>query len=136
MSNETNQTLTKNPALTYLRVKIKSLAAEARIIRAEERKAKASGNRALLDGLHSHRIFDVRSAARRTYIAYGYLRGRRYDQIERNGTGNLHGHWNSIARMIVKYGPEGWYHFQSEERIKEAADRLRKWVNESKKKEA
>lgn len=130
---ENKNTLKKNPALTYLRVKIKSLAVEARIIRTEERKAKARGERALLDGLHTHRIFDVRIAARRTLLAYGYLRGKSYREIERVCNTPLHSSdIKSIARMIVKYGPEGWYAYQSDERINEAYERTKKWIEASK----
>lgn len=120
--------LKKNPALTYLKVKIKSLAAEARIIRREEFLAKKHGNRALLDGLHAHRTFDVRLAARRTLLAYGYLRGRWYGTIESNAkTALAITDIKSIARMVVKYGPEGSYYFQSDDRINEAMERLDNW---------
>lgn len=63
-----------------LRVKIKSLAAEARIIRAEERKH--PGESLDRHQLHNHRVWDVRREARFSQIAYGFLRGRAYSQIE------------------------------------------------------
>lgn len=93
-----------------LKVKIKSLAAEARIIRAEEHKLRfekkprrvvdhrdASGEtfvyrrprRKLDDGqreallsLQSHRRFAVRSEARHSLLAYAYVRGMSYVRVE------------------------------------------------------
>lgn len=67
----------------YLKVKIKSLAAEARIIRLEEQRAKRSRQTDLRAGLHHHRTFKVRQAARYAQLAYGYLRGRPYRLVER-----------------------------------------------------
>jgi len=66
----------------YLKVKIKSLAAEARIIRHEEAKARKWKNTALRVGLAGHRRGIVRSAARHTHLAYGFLRGRPYKAME------------------------------------------------------
>lgn len=78
--------------LAYLKIKIVSLAAEATLIRKAERKWKASyrhpknGNPRAKDvylGLKDHRKTIVRDEARWAQIAYGFLRGRRYDQVER-----------------------------------------------------
>jgi hypothetical protein len=65
----------------YLKMKIMSLAAEARIIRTEEKKW--PGEHAVRNGLHQHRIRDVRSEARHALLAYGFLRGRDYRRLER-----------------------------------------------------
>lgn len=72
-----------HPALVTLRVKIKSLAHEARIIRAEEQKAKAMRRPWLFKLLYWHRIGDVRYHARYAQLAYGYMRGVPYRVIER-----------------------------------------------------
>lgn len=61
-----------NDKRLYLKIKIKSLAAEARIIRAEERKLKGMEKWHVQD----HRKRVVRNAARQTLIAYQFIRGR------------------------------------------------------------
>jgi len=68
--------------LTHLKVKIKTLAAESRIIRLEQRKATAAGDETGTNILHHRRIVEVRHAARAALLAYGYLRGRLRHQLE------------------------------------------------------
>ena len=65
-----------------LKVKLKSLAEESRIIRNDERRLKAKRNFQKLNELHDHRVHVVRPVARATHIAYGLLRGLGYRQIE------------------------------------------------------
>lgn len=65
----------------YLKIKIKSLAAEASMIRREEHLWKLR-DRELFFGLRSHRTWDVRREARAALLAYGFLRGRPYKKIE------------------------------------------------------
>lgn len=89
--------------LAYLKVKIKSLAAESRIIRLEERKYKANrivgrtdefegfvrhrkqteNVKAVRHGLYHHRVDEVRFEARHALLAYGFLRGVPYAKIEK-----------------------------------------------------
>lgn len=81
---------------THLKVKIKYLAEESRIIRQEKerwlkksRRARAKygdayGGGWMWNSLHEHRRGVVRSEARISLIAYGFLRGRTYEQIEGN----------------------------------------------------
>lgn len=71
-----------------LRVKIKSLAVEARIIRTEERRCRDSLSRTVghdeqraalassFASLRSHRTTDVRNEARCSLLAYALIRGR------------------------------------------------------------
>ena len=82
-----------------LKVKLKSLAAESRIIRKEERKAKGS----LREELYRHRIDVVRKVTRDTLIAYGLIRGRTIEQMEPNRKSEPD--WDAINKMIMKYGP-------------------------------
>ncbi|MHA1952145.1 MAG: hypothetical protein ACW987_20060 [Candidatus Thorarchaeota archaeon] len=63
----------------FLKVKIKSLAEESRIIRREEKKAET----ALRNRLHEHRTYDVRRESRAALLAYGYLRGKPLSVVER-----------------------------------------------------
>lgn len=79
----------------YLKIKLKSLAAEARIIRHEERKG------FLYAELRDHRIMVVRKEARHTLLAYGFLRGRTRAQIE---TSKKPVDWAKVESMVKKYG--------------------------------
>lgn len=81
-----------------LRIKLKSLAAEAVIIRSEERKIQGP----LREEMHLHRISTVRSAARSTGIAYGLIRGKTLLQME--PTSKTEPDWNSIKQMLRRYG--------------------------------
>lgn len=90
-----------------LKIKIKSLAAEAKIIRKEEKRAKSQSIR---ESLYRHRIDVVRYEARHTNIAYGFLRGRTYAQIEANP--KTPPNWDKVRKMVEKYGthiPPFWY---------------------------
>src|SRR5436190_16454468 len=85
----------------FLKLKLKSLAAESRIIRAEERRPNAS--RALLyPELRLHRTGTVRSEARHTLLAYGFLRGRSYRQIEAKAGSAPN--WTRVEAMVKRYG--------------------------------
>lgn len=103
----------------YLQIKIKSLAAEARIIRHRERslrlfKAKGGGKeyrnvgrlsekaKATWFGLRNHRTMEVRSEARSSLLAYGYLRGTPYLAMEHKCW--TEPDWPKVKRMIEKYG--------------------------------
>lgn len=85
-----------------LRVKAKSLAEEARIIRREEKRSRGT----LREQLHLHRVQEVRREARDTYIAYGLIKGRTYDQIESPRKGNP-ARWSRVHSMYQRYGPVG-----------------------------
>lgn len=61
-----------------LRVKLKSLAEEARIIRREELRAHGE----IREELYRHRIDTVRAEARATHLAYGFIRGLTLEQME------------------------------------------------------
>jgi hypothetical protein len=80
-----------------LKVKIKSLAAEAVIIRQEERK----NSGATRFTLHQHRVFDVRKEARCSLIAYGYLRGRPLASFEKSGSRKPD--WGNAERIAKRF---------------------------------
>lgn len=91
----------------YLKVKIKSLAVEAKIIRNEEKRCKSSS---LREGLYRHRIDVVRKEARHTLLAYGFLRGLSYKDMEPNA--KVAPDWNKVRKMVEKYGthvPPFWW---------------------------
>jgi hypothetical protein len=86
----------------YLKVKIKSLAAEAKIIRVEERRADDATTRCRLA---EHRRVDVRRAARHALLAYGFLRHTAYREMER--VRHTEPDWAEVARLVKRYGPPG-----------------------------
>jgi hypothetical protein len=84
----------------YLKVKVKSLAEEARIIRKEE----ARGS--LREGLHRHRVDIVRPEARAAHLAYGLIKGRTLKRIEPTAREpRAEGLWKRVRAMVDKYGP-------------------------------
>lgn len=104
---------------SYLKVKIKSLAAEAGIIRFEERRVKAWRRRATarqapaerieslgveLAGLHNHRTREVRKEQRAALLAYAYLRRRPYAVVEPPASVGIDLH--RIAQLVTRYGGE------------------------------
>ncbi len=86
----------------YLKMKIMSLTAEAKIIRREERRW--YGGSTLRAGLHGHRVWDVRTEARVALLAYGYLRGKTYAQLEVNP--RFPPSWARVRDLVVKYGDD------------------------------
>lgn len=86
----------------YLKVKVKSLSAEAKIIRHEELKAKRCGRKSLLFNLREHRIGVVRRAARSSLLAYGFLKGTPYRKMEKEGSSEPD--WDAVQKMIERYG--------------------------------
>ncbi len=100
---------------TYLKIKGLTLAAEARIIKRLEKQR--GQNNALRQSLHLHRTMEVRSEARSTHIALGFLRGTVYAQMERPLRPVDQGHiatkgltrsapnWKRIEQLVNKYGP-------------------------------
>ena len=88
-----------------LKIKAKTLAAEAIIIRLEKRKAKARRKTKLVEKLTEHSRTIVRKEARSTHLARGFLSGTEYTQIERKTKFHKPGpDWNSVERMIRSYG--------------------------------
>lgn len=66
------------------RVKIKSLMDEARTIRHEERRCKGPKMERQRNSLYLHRVKDVRSEQRATFLAYAYARGIAYSVLEQS----------------------------------------------------
>lgn len=90
-------------SIIFLKVKIKSLAEESRIIRLEEHRAKRHGRRDLRQSLAGHRRGIVRRESRHTLLAYAYLRIKTYRSCER--VSHNEPDWDSVRRMVEKYGP-------------------------------
>jgi hypothetical protein len=87
--------------MEMLRVKIKSLAEEARIIRSEEQRVRRG---TLRDELRTHRVTVVRSESRSAHIAYGLIRGRTVERMESPNT-RTPPDWKRIKGLVLKYGP-------------------------------
>ena len=95
-----------------LKVKIKSLAEEARIIRLEERRAILVGHPpecrnkyrddALYVSLRDHRVKDVRQEQRCAMLAYAYLRGVPYKSVEQNAKKEIS--YARVRDLIRKFG--------------------------------
>lgn len=82
----------------HLKIKLKSLAAEARIIRLEERR-----HRGPYQGdLHGHRVHVVRREARHSHLAYAFIRGHSYQAVEPKA--KRAPDWEAVARLVSKYG--------------------------------
>lgn len=97
----------------HLKIKIKSLAAEARIIRLEELRRKGGDVRT---SLHHHRVGVVRREARLALLAYGFLRGREYTTIEPAPLSQPD--WTRLGNMIDRF---------AEEKDKGYAERFKLW---------
>lgn len=85
---------------TFLKIKIKSVAAETQMIRKEELKYKR-GDHPLRTQLREHRM-GLRAGQRETYLAYAFLRERPYKALEANPRSAPN--WDRVYKMIERYG--------------------------------
>jgi hypothetical protein len=115
---------------THLKIKIHTLADEARHIRREERKALSAarkcaktenqqyevGHRQDWADLHDHRVGIVRSTSRSCLLAYGFLRGLAYSDMEYQTRTFLD--FSAIFKIVKRFGsPEDlarWSSWQQE----------------------
>ena len=108
--------MTEQEALSLhtLRVKIKYLSEEARIIRFEELKVKSSF---LKNNLRNHRIDIVRYEQRHSLLAYSFLRKIPYKNIENrcDDKPNI----KKIIKILANHAPY----------LKEPAKDLLEWLN-------
>lgn len=102
----------------YLKIKVKSLAEEAKIIRAEERKWPGESDERV--GLHNHRVLDVRRESRAACLAYGFLRGRTYKRMEAKCYEQPD--WKRVSQLAIKYGGDA----------REVNQRFEQWLTEAK----
>jgi len=89
-----------------LKIKLKTLAAEAKFIRREELRLKGNMKRdAYREHLYLHRINVVRREARATHLAYQFLRGIPYEQVENHALPLVRPpRWDRVLTMVQKYG--------------------------------
>lgn len=88
--------------LFALKIKVRSLMAESQIIRHQVSKLGGKNWSYLASPLQEYRRVSLRAEARDTHIAYGFLKGRSYIEIE--STVKRPADWDNIARMVKKYG--------------------------------
>lgn len=81
-----------------LRVKIKTLTAEAGIIRHEVAKARNPLRAAYMT---EHRRGELRYEARHSQLAYGFLRGRQYAELEYLAAEEPN--WKKIAKTVARF---------------------------------
>lgn len=86
--------------LHYLRVKIKSLAEEARIIRHEEQRCHSD----FRSGLYMHRIDVVRPECRAALLAYAFLRGKPSPETKSYPSWNRTKAYSRARDLVKKYG--------------------------------
>lgn len=108
----------------FLKIKLKNLLDETRMIQGYEEKLKqklmaldpsstsAIHYRTLLQQMIEHRRSDIRDEVRATLLAYGYIRGRAYAQIEQTRNPEplpwKMRRLERVARMVNKYSvPHG-----------------------------
>lgn len=101
-----------------LKIKLKHLAEEARIIRKEEWRLKAAREYRVLNNIHAHRIHVVRPESRATHLAYGFLRGQPLSLMEAHPL--TEPSWDRVESMALKYGT------QSKTDLKETLKRWRR----------
>ena len=92
-----------------LRIKVNSLAAEARIIRQAERKARSPNllRQGLREEMYFHRTKFLRDEARHTHLALGLIKGRTIEQMEpKRHPETAAPDMARINAMLAKYGPK------------------------------
>ena len=89
-----------------LKIKLKSLAEEQRIIRKEELKHKGKWS-FKAERLIAHRKFHIRPIIRATHVVYGLIKGKEYHEIEQVSYSQPD--WKSIKTMAKKYGSKEDY---------------------------
>lgn len=105
---------------SHIQVKVASLAAEMKIIHRLEIKWKARARRArkkVNDASYHESNFwtlrhhrnNLKLEARSTHLAYGYMRGRSYSQMEQicygplKGYGSTEPNWKAIEEMVERF---------------------------------
>ena len=82
-----------------LRVKVKHLAQEARIIRNEEKRTYGDTR----DWLYLHRINGVRPECRATHIAYAFAKGTALKAVEKYPSRIPTSVWARVTKMVQLY---------------------------------
>ena len=115
-----------------LKVKIKSLAEESQIIRKEIKKSRDVG---LTSSLQGHRIIVVRKEARHSLLAYAFLRGKKYSEVE-NSAHEIPD-FVKVGKLVENFGecwdyfiPGSWNTVRDRQAVQHA--KFLEWVEEAK----
>lgn len=92
-------------SIVFLKVKVKSLADEAAVIRFEEKKYLDRRPGTIWWQLNYHRIVEVRKEARAAHLAYNFLRGTPYRDVE--ASYHDEPNWERVVQLVKKYGAPG-----------------------------
>lgn len=87
--------------LTNLKIKLKALGAESRIIRHEELKRRGKHWASKGTQFYFHRIGLLRRTTRENHLAYGFLKGRTYRQLEQHP--KTEPKWKNVLKHIEKF---------------------------------
>jgi hypothetical protein len=116
-----------NVELLKLKVKAKSLAEEAKIIRKLENHPADANHE-----LYLHRVTQVRNEARATQLAIAFMKGKEYKTIEKSVKDPNKRKFYIIPRvlsMLIKYHLGGVnYRYISDDAKKELAEKLNSWI--------
>ena len=82
-----------------LRIKVKHLAEEAKIIRKEEHRTNGDTR----NWLHIHRVHNVRHECRATQLAYAFAKGTPLEALERYPTEIPKSVWKRVKTMVKLY---------------------------------
>lgn len=123
-----------NTRRVHLKCKIKSLADESKIVRNEEEIQ--FENHSLFITLNKHRKYRLRIEARHALLAYGFLNGLEYRQIETH-TPRFEPDWNYIEKLVNKFGVSRLTRSDLSEyelacAYKNQVERLQEWIMEAK----
>lgn len=128
----------------YLKIKIKSLAAEAKIIRKEEKNKKYLPLHR--ESIYRHRIDVVRREARVSLIAYACIRNKPYSSLENPKDTHAvvikkdhkllyfqsNNFWEDVKRLAIKYGAMYNYsqdHVDNQKRLALFKQHVEKWIS-------
>ena len=87
--------------LTNLKIKLKALGAESRIIRHEELKRRGKNWAMKGTQFYFHRVGQLRKTIRENHLAYGFLKGRTYRQLEQHPKTSPN--WNNVLKHIERF---------------------------------
>lgn len=118
---------------TELKIKIESLGLESRRIRQEEvrlrNRARATTKPTEVPELHAvrtklylHRMFHVKHECRHSLLAYGFLRRRRYRQLERTVREGNEPNPNHVVQLVKRFGKVG------DPELVSVEHRVRQWL--------
>lgn len=92
-----------------LKIKVKHLAEEARIIRKEEQKNRGDTR----DWLYLHRINGVRPECRASHIAYAFTKGTALEKIERYPSQIPFTVWTRVTKMVKLYSNKSMQEYKT-----------------------